>query len=445
MILQIVALLISVFALVYFAYRGVSVLVLAPLLAMITAVMAGDFPGLTALSSHFMPAAAQYISIYFPVFLSGALFGKLMSASGSAERIAHWIVGRFGARRAVPAVFIATAVLTYGGVSLFIVVFAMYPIAAMLFREADIPKRLIPAVIAAGAFTFTMTGMPGSPQALNAMPTVYFNTGIYAGAVPGLAASAVMVVLSLWWLGRSARRAAARGEGYGTHREVELCEATDRLPPLRAAVLPLLLIFIFNALLDGLIFADVRVADRFGNSVNGTWPVIISISLTSCVMLVYLRRYLPSPLKLVREGAESSLIPTFNTASVVGYGGVVRALTSFALIKGALSAMRLPEVLKVGLSTGVISGIVGSASGGTAIALDLLAPEFLEMSVHPGTLHRILVLSSGVFDSLPHSGGIITLLAVTGLSHRESYADIAAVTIASPLLATGVAMAVAML
>jgi H+/gluconate symporter-like permease len=434
---QIIIMLVATGLLIFLAYRGVSVLVLAPLLAMGLALASLETPALRALSEEYMPTAANYLAIYFPVFLTGALFGHLMGASGSAERIAGEIVTRFGGRGALAAVVIATGVLTYGGVSLFVVVFAMYPIAVKVFRAAGIPKRLMPAAIASGAFTFTMTALPGSPQALNAMPTVYFNTTIYAAPFYGLLAGAIMLGVSLWWLDRRGKAAAEAGEGYGEHEDGGRESSSEPdLPPLWMALLPIVLIFLGNLVLARLVFASPGFIARVDGQVNGTWPVIVSIALASVAMLIGMRRYLPRPLELIRAGAQSSLVPAFNTASVVGFGGVIRALTAFGAVTAGIAALSLPALVKVGISTTLIAGIVGSASGGTAIALELLAEEFLATGVAPELLHRVLIMSSGVLDSLPHSGGIITLLAITRMTHRESYADIAMVTIAAPLAAT---------
>ncbi|VEI47581.1 H+/gluconate symporter and related permeases [Actinobacillus equuli] len=82
--------------------------------------------------------------------------------------------------------------LTYGGVSLFVVVFAVYPLALAVFKEANITRRLIPGTIACGAFTFTMTALPGSPQIQNLIPTRYFGTDAMAAPIMGIIASAVL-------------------------------------------------------------------------------------------------------------------------------------------------------------------------------------------------------------------------------------------------------------
>jgi hypothetical protein len=149
-------------ALIYLAYRGFSVILVAPLVAM-TAVLLTD-PGAVApaFSGLFMDKLATFVKLYFPVFLLGAIFGKLIEVSGAARSIVAGITRIMGAERAILAIAVVGMILTYGGVSVFVVVFATYPFAAEMFRRADIPKRLVPATIAFSAFTITMDALPGS-------------------------------------------------------------------------------------------------------------------------------------------------------------------------------------------------------------------------------------------------------------------------------------------
>ncbi|MBF4693649.1 GntP family permease [Fusibacter ferrireducens] len=436
--LGVLAILLTLFSLMYFAYRGVTVLVLAPILAMIAALLSGEIPALHALSNIFMPAAAGYIQAYFPVFLAGAIFGKLMGVTGAATSIAHFISDKFGKKHAIAAVVVATSLLTYGGVSLFVVVFAMYPIGAMLLREADVPKRLLPAAIALGAFTFTMTAMPGSPQYLNTMPTVYFGTDIYAGPILGLIGSSIMFFGGLWWLNRRAAQAAAAGEGYGNHENEGLHELGDDLPNFGISATPIILVFVLNFIFTKIYFANPSIIASYeaaGSKINGTWPVVLGLSISIVFILISMRKFLVNTNKIVFDGAVGSLLPIFNTGSEVGYGGVIKSLAAFTTVKLGIVALAIPSIFKVAISTTLLAGIVGSSSGGTAIALEVLSKEFLSMGIDPQALHRIMLMASGGLDTLPHCGAVITLLSVCKLNHKESYFDIAAMTAVIPLIA----------
>ncbi|MFZ5351385.1 MAG: GntP family permease [Bacillota bacterium] len=436
--LGVLSILLTLFALIYFAYRGVTVLVLAPLLAMLAALLSGEIPALHALSTIFMPAATGYISSYFPVFLAGAVFGKLMGVTGAATSIAHFISEKFGKKHAIAAIVIATSLLTYGGVSLFVVVFAMYPIGAMLLKDANIPKRLLPAAIALGAFTFTMTALPGSPQYINTMPTVPFGTDIYAAPILGLVGSAIMLFGGLWWLNRRANKLVAAGEGYGVHENEGLHDATENLPNIVISVIPIILVFVLNWFFTKIYFTQPSVIaslEAAGAKVNGTWPVILGLSISVVFVLIAMRKNLVNTNKVVFDGAVGSLLPIFNTASEVGYGGVIQTLAAFTTVKLAIVAMAIPSVFKVAISTTLLAGIVGSSSGGTAIALNVLAQEFMSMGIHPEALHRIMIMAAGGLDSLPHCGAVITLLSVCKLDHKRSYFDIGMLTVVLPLIA----------
>ncbi len=437
--LGVIAIILTLGALMYFAYRGVTVLVLAPLLAMAAVLVSGEFPPLHALSNVFMPAAVGYIGKYFPVFLAGAIFGKLMGVTGAATAIANLVADKFGEKRAITAVVVATSLLTYGGVSLFVVVFAMYPIGATLLRRANVPKRLLPAAIALGAFTFTMTALPGSPQYINTMPTVYFGTNIYAAPILGILASAIMLFGGIYYLDRRADKLMSNGEGYGDHPNENLHKLDDNIPSFGLAIAPIIIVFIANLILTNWYFKMPSVIERYkavGSGVNGTWPVVIGLAIAVVFIIITMRKFIPQTNKTVFEGAVGALLPIFNTASEVGYGGVIKSLAAFTTVKMGIVAMAIPSVFKVGISTTLLAGIVGSASGGTAIALEVLSKEFLAMGIAPEALHRIMIIAAGGLDSLPHCGAIITLLAVTQLTHKESYKDIAVNTIVLPLIAS---------
>ena len=158
------------------AYRGMSIIWIAPICAMIVAV-SGGLDLLPAYTDSYMTGFVGFAKNWFPVFMLGAIFGKIMDESGAAKSVAHAVINIIGKKFAILAVVLACAVLTYGGISLFVVVFAIYPLALALFREANITRKLIPGAIALGSFTFTMTAIPGSPQIQNLIPMQYFEIG----------------------------------------------------------------------------------------------------------------------------------------------------------------------------------------------------------------------------------------------------------------------------
>src|SRR6478736_9920303 len=198
------------------AYRGYSVILFAPIAALGAVLLTDPMAVLPVYTGLFMDKMVGFLKLYFPVFLLGAVFGKLIELSGFSRAIVSAAIRVVGAKRAILSIVLVCALLTYGGVSLFVVVFAVYPFAAELFRQSDIPKRLIPATIALGAFTFTMDSLLGTPQIQNIIPTTFFKTTGWAAPVLGTIGSLFIIVVGLSYLEWRRRAAMAKGEGYGT-------------------------------------------------------------------------------------------------------------------------------------------------------------------------------------------------------------------------------------
>ncbi|UEM02290.1 GntP family permease [Skermanella rosea] len=450
----------SLVLLMYLAYRGITVLVLAPLLAAMAVLFAGDLPLLATYTQVFMTAAGRFVTTYFPLFLLGALFGKLMDDSGSARTIAHWIVEKLGAERSILAVVLACGILTYGGVSLFVVAFAVYPIAVALFREAQIPKRLIPGAIALGSFTFTMTALPGTPAIQNLIPMPYFGTDAFAAPGLGLLAAAIMLVGGTAWLTWRHHRAHAAGEGYGTHPDDPRPEprarsvgamALDRdevaAPGILVAVLPIVLVIALNYAFTNFLIptwetgylAEPKYGSTTVAKVQGTWAIIIALIVSSVAVVALNWRVLRDRVVAsINEGSLGSLLPIFNTASEVGYGAVIASLAAFTILRDfVLNLSPDNPLISLAVAVNVLAGVTGSASGGMSIALETLGSTYAQLGqaagISPELLHRITAISSGGFDALPHNGAVITLLAICKLTHRQSYVDILMVAVAIPV------------
>lgn len=449
------AIIVSLLLLMYLAYRGITVLLLAPLMALLAVMLSGEVNlFLPIYTDTFMKALSNYVLSFLPIFLLGSLFGQLMADSGAAHTISHWIMNRLGHKHAILTVVLACAILTYGGVSLFVVAFAIFPIARDLFRTADIPKRLVPAAIALGSFTFTMTSMPGTPAIQNAIPIPYYGTNVFAAPGLGLIGSAIMLFGGLWWLHSRAARAKQAGEGYGVHEENSTTDHQDAPEkgqmsemPLFLAILPLLLVVGVNAVFTYGVFPAMDmsfIAERFPNvspaRMTGLWALIIALTV-SCSVLVVSRLGHWSNLRMtVNRGVFGFMLPLFNTASEVGYGAVIAGLAGFTLIRDAVLNLAPDNPLvSQAIAMNVLAGITGSSSGGLSIALQTLGSDYLSMAqqvgISPELLHRVAVMAAGGFDTLPHCGAIITLLAICNMSHRQSYLNIAAVTMGVPLIA----------
>src|SRR5262245_13414559 len=261
--------------LVWLAFRGWSVLLLAPLCAIVAALFARE-PVLAHWTQTFMTSAADFLARFFPLFLLGALFRKLMEASGAVAAIADFMMRRLGKEHAILAVVIAGALVTYGGVSLFVAFFVLAPMAQELFRSSGIPRRLMPAAIVLGTSTFTMSALPGTPSIQNAIPMPFFGTTPFAAPGLGIIASLIMFGFGIWWLRRSAAAAQSSGEGFGegapatperlasderlreratAGREFDPAEIAhgrhaETMPPTVRAILPLVIVIAVNLLMS---------------------------------------------------------------------------------------------------------------------------------------------------------------------------------------------------
>ncbi len=458
--------------LVWLAFRGWSVLGLAPLAALVAAAFSGQ-PLLAHWTQTFMGSAAGFMAQFFPLFLLGALFGKLMDDSGSVSAIANFMTDKLGPSRSVLAVVLAGALVTYGGVSLFVAMFVIAPMGQALFRAADIPNRLLPAAVALGTTTFTMTAMPGTPAIQNAIPMPFFGTTAFAAPGLGIIASAVMLGFGLWWLGRAEKAARRAGEGLGgpspsaaadaAHdpvvrerataaqsfdpAEAEHGQRSAELPSIAVAMLPLAVVMLVNLSMSMFILPNLDTSflaePEWGGTsiaaVGGVWSVIVALAAAIVVLYVFNRGRLKTLRETVDAGLNASALPVISVASLVGFGAVVAALPAFQVVSDWVLGLEGGPLVGLALSTNVLSALTGSASGGLTIALGALGETYMQLAaqygIDPALMHRVAAIGAGSLDSLPHNGAVVTLLAVCGATHRESYFDIVMVGIVGALLA----------
>ena len=457
--------------LVWLSFRGWSVLILAPVAALIVALFSGE-PLLAHWTQTFMLAAAGFVAQFFPLFLVGAIFGKLMDDSGSVAEITRFMTEKLGIQRAILAVVLAGALVTYGGVSLFVAFFVIAPMAQGLFRTANIPNRLMPAAIALGTMTFTMSAMPGTPAVQNAIPMPFFGTTPFAAPGLGIIASAIMLGFGLWWLARAEAAARRAGEGFGDATVAEQAAAEDSVvrerattaqsfdpseikrghvseqsPGIVVAALPLGVVILVNLLMsmvvlprmDTSFLAEAQWGGISLSSVSGVWSVVVALISAILVLVALNRSRLTRLRETVDAGANASVLPILAVASLVGFGAVVAAMPAFLTVSEWVLSIEGGPLVSLAVSTNVLAALTGSASGGMTIALEALGATYLqlagELGIDPALLHRVAVIASGTLDSLPHNGAVVTLLAVCGSTHSKSYFDIVMVAIVSAILA----------
>ena len=446
-------LIISLSLIMYLAYKGYSTIITAPIIGLITILISLGFKGhlMANYTEVYMSGFSSFVKNYFPLFLTGSIFAKLMDEANYGKSIASFITNKLGKNKAILAIVLSGAFLTYGGVSLFVVAFILYPLANILFKEADIPKRLIPGTIALGAFTFTMTAIPGSPEIQNVIPMSYFGTDTFAAPVIGIIASIIMFTLGMLWLTKRAKDARRNGEGYGNHKYIHKIDESETLPNILISVIPILIIFVTNFVLSKFYFPNTNgdYLKQYGitlDKVSGTWSVIIAIVVAIVYIIIINFKRFKNLNKSLNEGVSNSFLPLLNSSAIVGYGNIIKALPIFTVIQTSIMNISSNPIISEAISVNIICGLTASASGGLGITLSALAPTFIEMSqklsISPEILHRIASLSSGGLDTLPHNGAVITTLAICGLTHKESYKDIFVTSVAVPIITTILIVAV---
>lgn len=471
--MELLGILLALALLMVLAYRGWSVLLLAPLAAVFAAATAGE-PLLAHWTQTFMGAAARFIAQFFPIFLLGALFGKLMDDSGSVTSIANFFTAKLGAERAILAVVLSGALVTYGGVSLFVAFFVIVPMATRLFEAAKIPKRFMPATITLGTMTFTMSALPGSPAIQNAIPMPFFGTTPFAAPGLGSIASGVMLLFGLVWLRRAKGPGATVVRVVGPMDDAKATLSTDDelllrerstqagyfdlaeiphgakapdLPSIGVAILPLVVVIGVNLLMSLVIVpnwdADFLAEPAWGgtsiSAVGGVWAVLTALLAALVTLIACNWRRLGNLRDSMDAGANAAVLPVLSVASLVGFGSVVAALPAFETVREWVLGIQGGPLVSLTIATNVLAALTGSASGGLTIALEALGETFMRVAadtgLDPALMHRVAVIGAGTLDSLPHNGAVVTLLSVCGTSHRESYFDMVVVGIVGPILA----------
>ena len=404
------------------AFKQINALILAPLVTIFVIVCSG-MPILTSLKELFMPAASAYVTSYFLVFFVGALFGAVYQHTGAAESISKTLAGLCKGKFVAPIIMTITGILTFGGVSGFVVFFVIYPIALNMFKEANLTRRLIPGAISAGCWTWSMYG-PGSPSIQNVIAMDKLGTPSTAALVPSVIAAVASYVLIFLWLEMRSRNFTKKGITFNdstlkfqlSPEEMAMDEDKD-LPNFWIAMIPIIAILVsFNgfklpvetAVFLGVALATILMWKRVG-TING-WIAVFN------------------------EGAANSGVSILNTAIVVGFGGVVKQTQGFADLVEVLKTLNMPALVFVMITVAICAGACGSASGGMGVAFNALTDTYIALGANLEHVHRIAAIAAGTLDSLPHQGAQITLLGICKLTHKEAYFDIFVTQIVIPFI-----------
>lgn len=412
--------------LIILTLRGMNLFISAPLCAVLVALCSNVplFQGELNFVSAYMDGFAGFVAAWFFMFLLGSIFGKFMEDTGAADSVAKWIINKLGRKQAMLAVVLACAILTYGGVSVFVVAFSVYPMALSLFKDANLPRRFIPAALAFGSVTFTMTSA-GSPEIQNWIPIQYLGTSPYAAWEVSLFVAILMALFGYWWLSRLINKAVANGECF--EARVDDPKDLERdLPSPISGLVPLMVVL-------GLSFLFHQELKQNA--------LIIALSGGVLAIAIINRKYFQNISQALTEASTGALVAIGNTAAVVGFGSIAKVTPAFEQAVAIMTNLPGNELVGAAVAVSVIAGLTGSASGGQVIALPVLGPHYIDAGVNPDQLHRIVAISSGALDSLPHNGYVVTTIrGICKETHQAAYWPVAAVTVVVPFIGLAIAI-----
>lgn len=415
----------------FLAFKQISVLVLAPAVTLLVFALM-RMPLLDSLLNSFMPSAAGYISNYFLLFFVGALFGAVYRATGAAESIALWISRISGGKFAAPVIMCITGILTYGGVSGFVVFFVVYPIALSMFKKSNISRRLLPAAISSGCWAWSMT-LPGAPSIPNKIAMTSLGTSSLAAFVPSMIAIGAEFILMFIWLEYRGRSLRKNGHGFEDDSlriplpegELKDSESSDLPSPLTAFIPIILIVVLFN------IFK---------------MPVEAAVFIGVLAAFILMFRKIKSGrgwIEVFNKGAQDCCPAILNTAIVVGFGGAMQSTQAFKNLIAMLQNLSIPPMLFVFITVAICAAACGSASGGMGVALDALTGIFKGLGINLEYVHRTAAMAAGAFGTMPHQGALITLLGICKLTHKEAYFDVLVTQLVIPVMAFGLFYALA--
>ena len=408
-----IGILIAIALIVILAMKGYSIVFIAPLAAIVVIVTNGMsfFPSLIGNESSFMTGLAGFIINYFAVFLLGAILAQYIEKSGAAQSIAQKVLSITGTEKpfsVLVAILIISAILTFGGISLFVVLFVVIPLAKPLFKELNIAWSLVVIPIFIGIGTFTMTMMPGTPSIQNVVPTKYLGTTLTAAPLMGIVASLVAIIVGIVYMRYALKKSIADGNTFAPYAEEkeESLALKEKIPSFFLSILPILLLIV-------IIF--------IGSAMKVDNIVLIGLGAAILAAVILFHPYVPSHKTALSLGANGSITPIFFTSAAVAFGVVITMAPGFKVISDFILGIPGNPLISLTVASAALGAITGSSSGGLGIAMEAFAQTYLDMGVNPDAMHRISAIASSVLTGLPHSGAILSLFALAGLNHKNSF------------------------
>lgn len=420
---SLVGILVAISVLIFCSMKGISLIISSSISAMIITVSSG-LTFAEGYGNYYMSGVGGFVTSMLPLFLGGLFLGGLLEHSGLATSIADGIVKVLGEKNIIVAVYAATYLMSLAGISVFVIMFTMYPLAVGMFKKGNLPRKLIPGTIIAAAVAYQC--LPGIPIAINVLASDYFEVNYMSGTIIAVIASVIVGIGDLLYLMWEAKRCRQRGEGYEGREEdrafTEIKTSGRQLNAWMAAI-PM-----------GVVFILMNVVGCVA------W---LSVYVGVIVMILICRRHLDDTLFHILGDSAKGSINVIITGSIVGLGSLVAATPGYNIIAAFLETYSGNPYIYAFVAVAVIAAITGSATGGVKFALSAFGDKLVSMGGNPAALSRIITLSSLTFDSLPHNGSVVLALTYCGIGHKEGYKYMFVTTVISTLIAAFVGIAMA--
>jgi H+/gluconate symporter-like permease len=411
-IIQIIGILLAIGLVIYGSVKGFSILVVSPLAAIVVIVTNQiDFFGtLIGRENSYMTGLTGFVINFFAVFLLGSILAQYIDKSGAAQSIAKKILQITGTEKPYPvlvALLVITAILTYGGVSLFVVVFVLIPLAKPLFKQLNISWNLVPIPIQLGLGTFTMTMLPATPSIQNVVPTAYLGTTLTAAPLLGIVGAVVALAFGLWYMKFTLNKSLVKGETFATFNVSDKNEDVKKdLPSFFISILPIFLLI---------------VTILVGSALKVPNIIIIGLAVSVIVSAVLFNKYIPSQKAVINEGASGSIMPVFLTSSAVAFGVVITLAPGFTYISDLILNIPGDPLISLSVASAAFGAITGSSSGALGIVLGAFGQNYLDMGLNPDVIHRVSAIASSILTIMPHNGAVLTFFALSGLTHKNGF------------------------
>lgn len=406
-VLATLGVLLAIIAIIYWTSKNLHVIIAAPLASLII-ILTNQMNVLEVMlgkEQSYMAGLAGFLINNFAIFMLGSILAQYMEASGATQTIANSILkvmGKDSPYKGLLAITLIASILTYGGVSIFVVIFTLLPLSRPLFKELNINWALFPLPVFLGASTYTMTTLPGAPSIQNVIPTKVLGTSLTAAPVISLAASLTLLVFGMLYMAYCLKKSLANGETYTEEEDDTSVALADKAPNLFLSVLPLWSLI-------GTIFLM--------NQTPNVLAIGLLISIILSALIFY--PYLPNQKEILNTATIASVVPAFATSSTVAFGTVLTLSTGFAVIQEWIQQIPGSPLISLSFSTALVSGIIGSSSGAIGIASSHFLPTYMEMGINPELLHRVVVVASAILTVVPQSGFMITFHNLSRLSMKR--------------------------